>query len=773
MRNVYTVLRVYNQSLKPEFNGLFCEKIFGPVNDFECACGKKPINFEKFCPNCDVEFISSQTRRYRLGYIQLNNPVIHVWYLKGRPSYLSIVLNFKRKKMESLAYCSESILNTIFPENLKSIFYYYSELSPRTVKIRSFRNINIDQFNKLFMSPFKPNLKWNLFLLNKKKLDFSLIKKLLKSKIYNFKNLTIKPNNFALNPSSLRIFLLSKNCWKVKKNKSSLIKIDNNKTIDHQRIDNHQLSFINSYYSISKYFGWENPIKNIHFVYYMTSFPENKDFRISFYNDYFKKENTQKKIFPYVGTQIFKLLLNEISQYMSLEALERQIRINLFEINAFPSFSEVFQKVKLLRRLKLIWYFRLTTNEPSWMILSVLPVLPPALRPIIQLDDNQIAISDLNKLYQKVIFRNNRIQKLKIGHYSNTSEEIQYAQRLLQESVDSLIENGKGGLLPSSSLNGRPLKSLSDVLKGKKGRFRQNLLGKRVDYSGRSVIVVGPYLKVYECGIPKEMALELFQPFIIQRLIFYKKAKTILGAKKLIQNENSIIDEIINEIFNNHPVLLNRAPTLHRLSVQSFKPRLVEGRAIVLHPLVCTAFNADFDGDQMAVHIPLSYEARSEAWKLLWSQNNILSPATGFPILSPTQDMVLGWYFLTAMDSKSFYIKLFQDTKFKIRLNKIKKIFQSQKVKNFYKFKIFKKNYQILSLYNQQKIAFHTPIWFYCIQNFEIDKKYNPTLELRFYSSGNLLIFSYHFQFYYDWFGYKISQFLLTTAGRILINSLG
>ena len=590
----------------------------------------------------------------------------------------------------------------------------------------------------------------------------------------NLYNLKLKLNNIDNNLLNLRFFLISKKRWKIQKNKYKTI---NDKNKDKQirkkkTVKYNQFSFNSSYYSISKNLCWENPAKKIHFVYYMTALPENKDRIIYSYNFYLKQYNEDTHELPLIGAKIIDSLLTKLSESINLKLLEKQTRINIFEISGSLSTTDTFKKIKLLRRLKLIRCFRFTENNPKWIILSVLPVLPPALRPIIQLDDNQIAISDLNKLYQKVIFRNNRIQKLNVGHYSNTSEEVQYAQRLLQESVDSLIENGKGGFAPSSGLNGRPLKSLSDILKGKKGRFRQNLLGKRVDYSGRSVIVVGPYLKVYECGIPKEMAVELFQPFIIQRLIFYKKARTILGAKKLIQKNKPIIFDIINEIFRNHPVLLNRAPTLHRLSIQSFKPLLVEGKAIVLHPLVCSAFNADFDGDQMALHIPLSYEARAEAWKLLWSQNNLLSPATGSPILTPTQDMVLGWYYLTSMDLKNFYIKLFEDINPKIQFKEIKTIFQIQKVKNFYRFKTFKKNDQILSLYNQQSILSHIPIWIYWIDHFEIDEKYNPTLELRFYPSGNLLTFSYQFQFYHDWFGFKINQFILTTPGRILVNSL-
>ena len=310
-------------------------------------------------------------------------------------------------------------------------------------------------------------------------------------------------------------------------------------------------------------------------------------------------------------------------------------------------------RVKSLRRLKMLRPFKNSRVLPEWMILDVLPVLPPALRPVIQLDSQQVGVSDLNKLYQTVLFRNKRVKRFYNDAYSlNFSEEMRYAQRLLQESVDALIENGKGGSMVSTTANNRPLKSLSDMLKGKKGRFRQNLLGKRVDYSGRSVIVVGPQLKLHECGLPKEMAIELFQPFLIQRLIFKKITRNFVSAKKLLQlkPENPQILESLLEVMENRPVLLNRAPTLHRLGIQAFQPKLVSGRAILLHPLVCTAFNADFDGDQMAVHIPLSFQATAEAWKLMGSRNNLLSPATGEPILVPSQDMVLGCYYLTTLD---------------------------------------------------------------------------------------------------------------------------
>ena len=611
-------------------------------------------------------------------------------------------------------------------------------------------------------------------------------KKIYQSKGGFLKNININwgfINNLEKRPFvlfRLEAFLKSSKYWKLVNKHSLCLKRYNKKFGKLKNKNNKKLKsinykhFINFYYSISKYFCWEDSIDSAHFIYYMTKLPEKKDEIIFHYYSSTLQQLTKFNSNTHIGAQIFNLLLKALSQKCkgnNLWALERQIRIYLFEITEFSSSSELFERVKLLRRLKLIWYFRQTKNHPSWMILSILPVLPPDLRPIIQLEGNQIAISDLNKLYQKVLFRNRRIQKLKIGHYSNTSEEMQYAQRLLQESVDCLIENGKGGIVPSSTLNNRPLKSLSDILKGKKGRFRQNLLGKRVDYSGRSVIVVGPHLHIHECGIPKEMALELFQPFLIRSLIFQKKARTILGAKRLIQKGGDTIYQLLYETIKNYPVLLNRAPTLHRLSIQSFQPRLVDGRAIILHPLVCSSFNADFDGDQMAVHIPLSYQARAEAWKLLWSQNNLLSPATGQPVLMPTQDMVLGWYYLTASDPKSFYTTLLKKIKKPIATSTIKNLFRVKRISHFYKFKKFKSKLNVFLAYNQNQINIHTPIWFLWKGIFEIEPKNRSLLEMQLSSNGQLFLLSSQFLFRYNWYGLQTSQFIFTTAGRVILNN--
>ena len=799
MRGARPVLRA-NHSLKPEFNGLFCERIFGPVNDFECACGKKYANFQKpenlklFCPNCNVEFTKSRVRRHRLGYIKLFNSVVHVWYLKGRPSYLSILLDFSRKQTESLAYCTESILNTIFPHTPSSIFdscsesYYFIPNYRNLEKLKN--NLFLHASNLIFTKKYLKEQK-----LQERKDNQNLKKKVkdhsLRNIHINIKVIQNIPKKF-FNSFTLRSFLISNEYWKIQSQTCLMHplkpRIGNGfSRLRYYLVSKYYGHFINSYSSISKYFCWEDPIKKAHFIYYMTSFPNKKDFLIFYYYRFFRpKVLARANATPQSGAQIFFILLKELSQTFKLEdrigvaiksilLLERQIRVDLFEMmeySPFLSLEEMIQRVKLLRRLKLIWCFRLNINKPKWMILSILPVLPPDLRPIIQLAVNQMAISDLNKLYQRVLFRNQRIQRLKIGHYSNTSEESQYAQRLLQESVDSLIENGKGGIFPSSAGNGRPLKSLSDILKGKKGRFRQNLLGKRVDYSGRSVISAGPYLKTYECGIPREMAVELFQPFLIRRLILQKKAYTILGAKEFIQEGGQMVYEFISETIQNYPVLLNRAPTLHRLSIQSFQPKLVEGRAILLHPLVCAAFNADFDGDQMAVHIPLSYEARSEAWKLLWSQNSVLSPATGRPVLAPTQDIVLGWYYLTAIDLKRFYINFLKKTEQKANLPQIQQIFKIQKILNFYQLKVFKNSLHVFSAYDQNTITTHTPIWFYWRGFFEADKKCHPILEIRFNSTGNLFLFSYQFKIQYNWYGSKINQMICTTAGRVLLNHL-
>nr|AOC61622.1 beta' subunit of RNA polymerase [Gloeotilopsis planctonica] len=465
-------------------------------------------------------------------------------------------------------------------------------------------------------------------------------------------------------------------------------------------------------------------------------------------------------------------------------------------------------RAKLLRRLKLIRGLIQNQVSPEWMVLNLLPVLPPTLRPLLSLEGQQVAVSDLNKFYQTILFRNKRLKRFSQGYYTKPSISMptqqKYAQRLLQEAVDALIENGKGDSPIITASNNRPLKSLSDMLKGKKGRFRQNLLGKRVDYSGRSVIVVGPQLKLHQCGLPKEMALVLFQPFLIRQLILRGIASNFIGAKKLLKLRPNNFLSLLQEIMENQPVLLNRAPTLHRLGIQAFQPILVSGRAILLHPLVCTAFNADFDGDQMAVHIPLSLKACSEAWKLMSSRNSLLSPATGEPVLLPSQDMVLGCYYLTTLDQIKTKAKLKQsafllphcnqahslstieneDKKQSLLQNrkllqrkKFQTTFFLNRVQRKKKFKIenslnqYYSNWnQVLQSLNQQNIYLHSPIWFQWNKNFEFSFKRENLLELRLDKFGNGLFIRQTSQNYWNSKFETKSFYLKTTPGRVLIN---
>ncbi|MEM8828655.1 MAG: DNA-directed RNA polymerase subunit gamma [Cyanobacteria bacterium P01_G01_bin.19] len=477
------------RTLKPEMDGLFCERIFGPAKDWECHCGKyKRVRHRGIvCERCGVEVTESRVRRHRMGYIKLAAPVTHVWYLKGIPSYLSILLDMPLRDVEQVVY-----------------FNAYVVLEPG-----------------------------------------------------NAGNLSAKQ-------------LLTEDQW---------IEIED------------QL-----YSEDSELVGVEVGI----------------------------------------GAEAVQRLLEEVNLEEEAEKLREQI-----------ADAKGQKRAKLIKRLRVIDNFVATGSRPEWMVVTAIPVIPPDLRPMVQLDGGRFATSDLNDLYRRVINRNNRLARLQ--EILAPEIIVRNEKRMLQEAVDALIDNGRRGRTVVGA-NNRPLKSLSDIIEGKQGRFRQNLLGKRVDYSGRSVIVVGPKLKIYQCGLPREMAIELFQPFVIHRLINSGMVNNIKAAKKLIQRNDPSVYEVLKEVIAGHPVMLNRAPTLHRLGIQAFEPILVEGRAIQLHPLVCPAFNADFDGDQMAVHVPLSLEAQAEARLLMLACHNILSPATGRPIVAPSQDMVLGCYYLTAED---------------------------------------------------------------------------------------------------------------------------
>ena len=482
------------RTLKPEKDGLFCERIFGPTKDWECHCGKyKKVRFKgKICDKCGVEVTRAKVRRERMGHIELAAPVSHIWYFKGIPSRMGLILDISPRVLEKVLY-----------------FANYIVIDPG---------------------------------------DTPLMKKQILTEA------------------------------------------------------------------------------------------EYRDMREK-YEDDFRAG---------MGAEAIKELLAELD----LEQLSKELTTELRE-------SSGQKRLRIIKRLEVVESFRLSHNRPEWMIMDVVPVIPPEIRPMVQLDGGRFATSDLNDLYRRVINRNNRLKRLlELGAPDII---VRNEKRMLQEAVDALIDNGRRGR-PVTGPNNRALKSLSDMLKGKQGRFRQNLLGKRVDYSGRSVIVVGPDLKIYQCGLPKEMALELFKPFVMKKLVEDGTASNIKSAKKMVERAKPEVWDVLEGIIKGHPVMLNRAPTLHRLGIQAFEPVLVEGRAIRLHPLVCTAFNADFDGDQMAVHVPLSAEAQAEARLLMLSANNLLKPQDGKPVTIPSQDMVLGSYYLTIdRDTEPGAGKVFRD----------------------------------------------------------------------------------------------------------------
>ncbi len=470
------------RTLKPEKDGLFCERIFGPQKDWECHCGKyKRVRYKGVvCDRCGVEVTRSKVRRERMGHIELAVPVSHIWYFKGIPSRMGLMLDISPRALEKVLY-----------------FAAYIVIDPGNTG-------------------------------------------LMKNQILTEKEYT------------------------------------------------------------------ENREK---------------------YGDMFRAG---------MGAESILEMLREID----LEELYQELKNDL-------EGAKGQKKIRTVRRLEVVEAFRQSGNKPEWMILSVIPVIPPEIRPMVQLDGGRFATSDLNDLYRRVINRNNRLKRLL--DLGAPDIIVRNEKRMLQEAVDALIDNGRRGR-PVTGPGNRPLKSLSDMLKGKQGRFRQNLLGKRVDYSGRSVIVVGPELKIYQCGLPKKMALELFKPFVMKKLVEDGLAHNIKSAKRMVERVREEVWDVLEDVIADHPVLLNRAPTLHRLGIEAFEPVLVEGKALKLHPLVCTAFNADFDGDQMAVHLPLSAEAQAEARYLMLSANNLIKPQDGKPVTVPTQDMVLGSYYLTLKD---------------------------------------------------------------------------------------------------------------------------
>ena len=519
---------------KPERDGLFCERIFGPTKDWECHCGKfKKIRFKgKVCDRCGVEVTRAKVRRERMGHIELAAPVSHIWYFKGTPSRIGQVLEVSQKRLEEVLY-----------------FTKYIVLDPGgtdLVKKQLLSEKEYLSYQEKYGDDFKAEM------------GAEAIYKLLQE----------------FDPAR----------YDVMKNK---LVMSGKLTLDKTQ---------------------REACKNCEFAHNCKECAFCQDVDAEWRNN--------------------------------LEVASDELKE---ELQGLPAGQK---KIKLLKRLEIIEAFRLSGNKPEWMVMTVVPVIPPELRPMVMLDGGRYATSDLNDLYRRVINRNNRLKRMLTLEAPDII--IRNEKRMLQEAVDALIDNGRHGR-PVTGPNNRALKSLSDMLKGKQGRFRQNLLGKRVDYSGRSVIVVGPELKMYQCGLPKEMALELFKPFVLKRLVDTKVIANIKSARKMVDRASTEVWDALENVIKDHPVLLNRAPTLHRLGIQAFEPVLVEGRALKLHPLVCTAYNADFDGDQMAVHLPLSAEAQAEARFLMLAANNLLKPSDGCPVAVPTQDMVLGSYYLTML----------------------------------------------------------------------------------------------------------------------------
>nr|YP_009185231.1 beta' subunit of RNA polymerase [Bracteacoccus giganteus]ALO63536.1 beta' subunit of RNA polymerase [Bracteacoccus giganteus] len=626
-----------------------------------------------------------------------------------------------------------------------------------------------------------------------------------------------------------------------KKNNYSLNRRKSKITDGHNIVDlSRKNRIFNNVYCLSHRYCWNLERNWQYFSYYNWAQGEFDDLIIPRYQHRIISEiaspdvNVDNTI---AGAAIIQKCLSELNP-KELRKMDKQNRILLYELNkkisklknlAKKGFAEKIEKKQLkqfcekrdflIRRTKLVRKLFRKNSNPESMILTTLPVLPPDLRPILKMQD-QIAASDLNRLYQRVIYRNDRLRKFLKDPAISNSFEMKYAQRLLQEAVDNLIQNGKGGVAPERDSRGRALKSLSESLKGKQGRFRQYLLGKRVDYSGRSVIVVGPKLKLHECGLPKEMAKELFLPFLIKRILHYKLARTVIGAKTIIKTNEILTEQLLREILQSIPILLNRAPTLHRLGIQAFQPVLIEGRAILLHPLVCPAFNADFDGDQMAVHVPITVEARSEAWKLMFSRNNLISPATGDPIMLPSQDMVLGCYYLTTEIPNRFrdiytgipqaLPSLNKHTQNSLKLNvddmtrhyapgtnsshEKKVLFDSEhKAPNASENKhvlaesnandmfVFSRSMlafcfsnfdQVLIAYQQKQIDVHTSIWVVWNDFLEVANEISQPLEIRLTLGGYWQEIRFKSFCRFDRTGFKSNQLIRTTAGRVLLNKI-
>ncbi len=558
------------RTLKPEMEGLFCQRIFGPVKDWECACGKyKRVRFKGIiCERCGVEVTRKSVRRERMGHIELAAPVTHIWYLKGVPSRLGYLLDVSPKDLERVIYFASYIVTHVDQENRTAA------LPELEVRMRN----ESDEVWKLYEEREQNRM------------------------------LRVEEELASLEEAG-------ESAEEIESRRKQFDKeMRKDSQRDRERVEE-ETQHLSEVFTTFKGLKERQLIEN-EFVW--------RDLRER-YEEYFSGG---------MGAEAIRELLETIDLDQTESALREEIIV-----------SKGQKRARATKRLKVVAAFNQGENRPIGMILECVPVIPPDLRPMVQLDGGRFATSDLNDLYRRVINRNNRLKRLL--DLGAPEIIVNNEKRMLQEAVDALLDNGRRGR-PVTGPGNRPLKSISDMLKGKQGRFRQNLLGKRVDYSGRSVIVCGPRLRLHQCGLPKQMALELFKPFVMKRLVQQDLAANIKSAKRMVERPRPQVWDILEEVISEHPVLLNRAPTLHRLGIQAFEPVLVEGKAIQIHPLVCAAFNADFDGDQMAVHVPLSIEAQAEARILMLSANNLLSPAHGRPLVTPTQDMVIGAFYLTA-----------------------------------------------------------------------------------------------------------------------------
>lgn len=553
------------RTLKPEKDGLFCEKIFGPTRDWECYCGKyKRVRFKGIiCERCGVEVTRAKVRRERMGHVELAAPVTHIWYFKGVPSRLGYLLDLAPKDLEKVIYFAAYMITWVDDEGRhEALPNLEKQLGVEKKQIASRRDSDVEARQQKLEADLA-------------ELEAEGAKSDVRRKVRESGEREMAATRRRADQEIDRLDRI----------------FDRFRTLKVQDLEGDEMLFREMRDRYGRWFDGG------------------------------------------MGAEAIQKRLDSFDLAGEAAAL-KEIVTN----------GKGQKKTRALKRLKVVAAFLNTTNSPRGMVLDAVPVIPPDLRPMVQLDGGRFATSDLNDLYRRVINRNNRLKRLL--DLGAPEIIVNNEKRMLQESVDALFDNGRRGR-PVTGPGNRALKSLSDMLKGKQGRFRQNLLGKRVDYSGRSVIVVGPQLKLHQCGLPKQMALELFKPFVMKRLVDLNHAQNIKSAKRMVERSRSIVWDVLEEVIAEHPVLLNRAPTLHRLGIQAFEPQLIEGKAIQIHPLVCTAFNADFDGDQMAVHLPLSAEAQAEARLLMLSTNNILSPANGRPIATPTQDMVLGIYFLT------------------------------------------------------------------------------------------------------------------------------